>query len=150
NACSGGLSHGRRGERASGDPRQRGRTIMRRTLAVLLAIVALVSLGEAKATHITYTETATLSGSLGTTNFTSALVTITGVADTNDVVQNFDIFNVIVGAPQVTIANVGTALFTDVIQAVVNQSRGVAGFGDNTNNHFLLGNANDAFNTYDL
>ena len=41
-------------------------------------------------------------------------------------------------------------MFTDVIQAVVNQSSSEAGFGDVTNNHLLLGNANDAFDSYDL
>ena len=60
--------------------------MMRRTLAGLTAVMAILSLGEAKATLITYTETATALRKPGRDEVHDALVTITGTADTNNVV----------------------------------------------------------------
>jgi hypothetical protein len=40
----------------------------------------------------------------------------------------------------VTVATVGSATFTDIIQAVDNQGTILAGFGDHTENFFLAGN----------
>lgn len=50
-----------------------------------LVFLAAVAVGSAYGGPITFTMTATVSGTLGTTSFTDALLTVTSIADTSDV-----------------------------------------------------------------
>jgi hypothetical protein len=128
-----------------------------------LAVVACLGIcalgGTARADLITYTETATVTGSLGGTSFTNALVTITGTGDTAKVTGSSPIFTNPVTAT-LTVHGIGpggsdvTTTFTDTIQVADNQKIGfgnpAAGFGDLTSNLALVFTNNSVFQTYDL
>ena len=60
------------------------RKLIERTAAIAALATALAAsgAGNARASLVTYTETATVSGSLGSTTFTDATITITQTADT--------------------------------------------------------------------
>ena len=69
--------------------------------------------GTGRAESITYTEQATASGSLGSTSFTNALVTLTFAGDTANVTQiGQGEFANSTGTATVTVAGIGTATFT--------------------------------------
>jgi hypothetical protein len=123
---------------------------MRRRSVVLLMLLVLASFGRAEAGFIEYTETATGTGTLGGAAFTDALITITGIGDTNNVVNVASGIFVNLTSTTVSVAGVGSAAFTDIMQAVDNQPNTLAGFGDNSTALFVLGNHNDAFGAYDL
>ena len=123
---------------------------MRRRSVVLLMLLVLASFGRAEAGFIEYTETATGTGTLGAVAFTDALITITGIGDTNNVVNVASGIFVNLTSTSVSVAGVGSATFTDVMQAVDNQPNTLAGFGDNSTRLFVLGDHNDAFGDYDL
>ena len=113
--------------------------------AVIAAPVAL------HATPITYIESFTGSGSLGNTSFTSALVTLTGVGDTDNVLNQAGNVFMNVVPTTVSIAGGVTGLFTDEIQFVSRHGPlPLAGVGDNTNNAAVMFGLNSAFSTYDL
>jgi hypothetical protein len=109
--------------------------------------------GTGRAGLITYTEQFAASGSLGTTTFTDAMVTITGIGDTANIQHSgANTINVLTAAT-VTIAGIGTATFTDTLEAedkpAFNPVR--AGFDDFTNNgHILMETGNSVFAGYDL
>lgn len=87
-----------------------------RRFGLAVAVLGLMGLtGRAEAALITYTETATISGTLGATSFSNALVTITGLADTNNVIGGGTFFSVPVVAT-VTVAGVGSGTLTDIVQ----------------------------------
>ncbi len=87
-----------------------------RRFGLAVAVLGLMGLTDrAEAVPITYTETATISGTLGATSFSNALVTITGLADTNNVIGGGTFFNVPVVAT-VTVAGVGSGTLTDIVQ----------------------------------
>jgi PEP-CTERM motif-containing protein len=119
------------------------------TLAVAVAVpVAL------HATPITYTESFIGSGSVTIGNFaeqfSDQLVTLTGVGDTDNVVnQGGGVFVNILPTTFSVAGGLGGA-FTDAIQFVANQGLGAAGVGDNTINEAVMFTSNSAFNTYDL
>ena len=122
-----------------------------RTKCVALSVFVLLGcFGRAEAELITYTETVTGSGSLGGTDFTNALITIAGTANTGNVTMPdpgaFRVFT----STSVTVAGVGTATFTDIIHAVDLHLNMLAGFGDDTVGALVAGNQNSAFATYDL
>jgi PEP-CTERM motif len=123
---------------------------MRRKWSALAVFLLLGCFDRAEAGSITYTETVTGSGSLGGVAFTDELITIAGTADTNNVVMPAPGVFIVLTSTEVTVATVGSATFTDTVQAVDNQPNLLAGFGDNSANLFLLGNHNSAFATYDL
>jgi len=79
--------------------------------AIGMAVAA--NIDAASANPITYTQSAIASGSLGSNSFSSALVTITFLADTSGVscVGANDCTNH--GTMSVSIAGIGTATFTD-------------------------------------
>jgi hypothetical protein len=86
---------------------------------VLFGLVAAV-----QATPIIYVETGTASGTIGSTNFTNALVTVTMSGDTANVVSVFTGMGCSVcfanpTTTTVTIAGVGTATITDPTEASV-------------------------------
>jgi hypothetical protein len=71
---------------------------------------------------ITYTESAIASGTLGTTSFTNALVTVTMNADTSTVGFGPPPFNTILvnpGTGTVNIAGLGTAIFSQAREALL-------------------------------
>jgi hypothetical protein len=117
----------------------------------LLTLAAVIAVPVAlHATPITYIESFTGSGSLGNTSFTNQLVTLTGVGDTDNVVNQGRVFINIVPTT-FSIAGGATGLFTDEIQFVSRQSPlPLAGVGDNTTNAAVMFGLNSAFSKYDL
>ncbi|HUZ94636.1 MAG TPA: PEP-CTERM sorting domain-containing protein [Edaphobacter sp.] len=121
----------------------------------LLTLVAVIAAPLAlHATQITYTETFVGSGSVTNGNFTeqfsNQLVTLTGVGDTDNVVnQSSGLFINIVPTTFSVAGGLGGA-FADEIQFVSNQGLGVGGVGDNTTDAAVMFTTNSAFNTYDL
>jgi hypothetical protein len=135
--------------------------------AALTVFLLLGCFARAEAGLITYTETVTGSGSLGSQAFTDALITIRGTADTSKVqLSGSDFF--VAASTQVSVASVGTGTFTDMID-VVNIQPNSLPFGDlppggdvaelafvvliNATDDIdkdLLGNLNDVFATYNL
>jgi hypothetical protein len=117
------------------------------TSLLLIATGALST--HASASVVVYTETADITGSLNGVAFTDKTLTLTMTADTSSIAGSGQIFTLI--APlDFTLSGVGSGVFTDEVQAVANQRRPLAGFGDNTNNEGLLFTLNAAFATYDL
>jgi hypothetical protein len=82
-----------------------------------------------RAGPITYTQTFTASGTLGTQSFTDAMVTITGTGDTaNIVASGANYFNSVTAT--VTIAGIGTANITDSMFAECRVGFKESGFTD--------------------
>ena len=122
-------------------------------LAFLAAVACLCGCalpGTGRAEMITYTDTFTASGTLGTQTFTNAKVTITGTGDTANIVSSgLNIFNPVTAT--VTIAGIGTATFTDSISAEDQQGFSHADFADeSTLGHLVISTSNSVFATYDL
>jgi PEP-CTERM motif-containing protein len=99
------------------------------TVGAMATVGLLSGVTRVQATPITYTETATLSGTIGGTPFpftggtlfTNALVTLTLTGDTSNVSPgpgSLSPFLVNVGLATINIAGVGTATFTDVVEVV--------------------------------
>jgi hypothetical protein len=121
--------------------------------AKVLASFLLITTGalstHASASVVVYTETADITGSLNGVAFTDSVLTLTMTADTSSIAGSAPIFTLI--APlDFTLAGVGSGVFTDEVQAVANQTRPLAGFGDNSNGEGLLFTLNAAFAAYDL
>jgi hypothetical protein len=119
-------------------------------LAAAAAILGFQTI--ARADLITYTEEVTATGSLGSTSFTNALVTISFMGDTANVtspsVGNFDNFP---GVATLNIAGIsGAATFTDKIGAFSNQSLNLAGISDFTSNLLIVDTNKLAFRNYGL
>lgn len=91
------------------------------------------------------------SGSLGNQNFTAEMITITGTGDTDDVFVEGS-SNLLLEGLEVTVAidGIGSAVFTDAIQAVSNNNSELGGFGNTSNNNGLILVFNEAFENYDL
>jgi hypothetical protein len=86
-----------------------------RIRCIAFAIVGLAILTPcAHAASVTYVETTTASGSLGGSSFTNALVTMTAIADTANVmpIPLFNALGVDDESATVSIAGLGTATFT--------------------------------------
>ena len=126
------------------------------SLAALLAATALAV--PSSASPIAYSETFTGSGSLGSLgSFTGATVTLTGIADTNDVLGTPGNANITlaVGAATVTVSSLsGSATFTDSIVVVTTNPispLGEADFIDTTLPFVTIaGTVNTALFNYDL
>ncbi len=128
---------------------------MKRVGFLLSALMLLGgSVGQTIASPITYTVEGTATGTLGTNAFIDALVTVTFTGDTSNVVnQGGGFFSNSIGTATVTVAGVGTATFTDSMQAFVNQTYGppaAAGIGDITQGGSVFDTLNTQFATYDL
>jgi hypothetical protein len=126
---------------------------MKRTILVLSAALAMLLCGarQANADGITYTESATATGSIGTTSFTNALVTITFAGDTSNVTElSLGLFLNSVGTATVTIGGVGTFAFTDSLDVFDNQTVQAAGITDIAGEGDILDTVNSAFGTYAL
>src|ERR1700719_2352887 len=87
----------------------------------MLIIVMLSAESLIHAGPITYTEQATASGSLGSTPFSSALVTITFTGDTANVTGGSGFFANNVGTATVNVSGIGTATFTSGLEVFDNQ-----------------------------
>lgn len=119
-------------------------------LACLFLSVAVFS-GTVMADEITYETTVIASGTLGGASYTDQLVTITGVGDTEDVETNGPVHTLFSGlVTTVEIDGLGTAEFTDAIQAVSNNNSELGGFGNTSNSTGLFFVDNEIFETYDL
>jgi hypothetical protein len=119
-----------------------------------LASIAVLASELAKAGPITYTDSGVGFGSLNGTAFADSLITLTFEGDTANV-TDFGVALNQVGTLTLNIASLGTAIFTDAVQAVDNPDSfvpgfSVAGFGDNTTGFFILGTQDAALTTYDL
>jgi hypothetical protein len=118
-------------------------------MRVLLSASVLVLTGvAAHAETLTYTESAVVSGSLDGTAFRDALVTLTATGDSADVTGS-GIYTIVLPT-ELTIAGVGSTMFTDSIQFVSNTGGALGGVGDNTNDAAVLFTDNAAFSTYNL
>jgi hypothetical protein len=115
---------------------------------VMASILLMVSM--AGATTITYTESATATGTLGNQSFTRALVTLTLVGDTANVTGAPGFYSNAVGTFTVDIAGLGTSTFTDAMFVFDNQGAQAAGFGDQTAGGSVLDTFDSAFGPYDL
>jgi len=119
--------------------------------ALALGVAGAISVAAPSlATPITYTETATATGFLGVTQFTSATVTLAMTNNTTNVTNpSTGIYNN-VGALTLSISSIGTTTFTDATQAAVSQSVPDAGFGDLTTGDAILFTKSSTFSTYNL
>jgi hypothetical protein len=132
---------------------------MKRTTLVLLAVLAMPLCGtrQARADGITYTESdPSVTGSIGKTLFTDAMVIITVVGDTSNVTSSGGHFKNGVGTTAtVTISGLGTFEFTDAMSVFDNQTNSFAGVSDLTltfppPGRDVLDTHNSAFGTYGL
>jgi hypothetical protein len=81
-------------------------------LAVAVLGLAAGGAGRARADIVTFNYTVTASGVFGTSTFTDALVTLTQVADTDDVTSDSGIYFLTPETSTVSVAGLGTATFT--------------------------------------
>jgi hypothetical protein len=113
----------------------------------LAAIISVLCVANAKASPVTYTESATVSGSLNGVSFTSQLFTITGTGDTTGI---SGITNHFVTAT-FSVTGVGNGSF-GVLAVFDNPSTNpaAAGFTDEGFGADILDTFNAAFASYDL
>lgn len=137
---------------------------MRHAFAAFMAASALAlapfAPGRAEAAPITYTETTTASGSLGTTAFTDAGIVLSFVGDTAGVVGAAPgVFINPVGTVSVAVAGVGAGVFDAGGQAsIVFQGPGAVAIGANSRDPdvdqngqtYILATDGPVFATYDL
>jgi hypothetical protein len=116
-------------------------------LAAVACLLGCALPGTGRAGMITYTETYTGTGSLGTTNFTDAMVTLTGTGDTANVTGTTFIVNSVTAT--VNVAGVGTANFTTgSIGVLVEPTAGQAGFESGLTEGLFVDDS--SFASYDL
>jgi hypothetical protein len=125
---------------------------MRRNLAfALLAFAAPTT--ALHAAPITYTETVTASGTLGSTPFANALVTLTQTADTANIVQSGVVIGIPATTSTVTVAGIGAGTFTiptaTFVVPIASLGGLLAGPIDLTS-FPIVALLNPAFATYDL
>jgi hypothetical protein len=129
-------------------------TISLKRFGLAVAVLGLVAgaVGRTEAALLIYTDQGTGSGSLGSTPFTDALVTVSFTGDTTNVISEAGFgFRNLIGTATVTVAGVGTATFTDSMEAFVNQPSLFAGIGDTTlGTSVLATDTSPLFATYDL
>jgi len=123
---------------------------MKKILCILAVAVLLIGASQAKAGPITYTEEATLSGTIGATSFTGAPVTLEFVGDTSNVSCSAGFCLITVGTATVSIGGVGTTTFTDSMEAFDNQGYPAAGIALAGGAGSVLDTVDNAFITYDL
>jgi hypothetical protein len=135
--------------------KQRSSRVIR--TGIVLALLAGVP-RLAEASPVTYVDSGLASGSLGSSAFTNALVTLEFVGDTANITnpQPGLYFNM-PGTATVTVAGIGTATFTDPMAAFVNQNfippvSPFAGISDQSfpGGAVVLATSNSAFSSYAL
>jgi hypothetical protein len=138
------------------------RNLVERATAITVLATALVAsgAGHAHAGLVTYTETATVSGSLGSTTFTGATITMIQTADPangvtiNPITHTLSVLDttstlVITGGG---LASPLSASFTATTYTFSNPTATAGGFGPRLGPGiaFVLAETNEAFATYDL
>jgi hypothetical protein len=119
--------------------------------SVGLLSLALIGAGFAGGTSITFTESATASGTLGSTPFTNTLVTFTASGDTSNVTEDapqlFDINGLTIS---INIASLDTtATLNDTVYSF--QGDDAAGFSDGPGGGIILETSSDEIGrSYDL
>jgi hypothetical protein len=117
------------------------------SLCTGFAVLAMT--GVAHAAPITFTETATLTGSLNGVSFTNQILTLTATASTVGIshqVGFYDEYVTLTGE----IGSGTIFTFTDQMLLVDNLSSSLVGFADSTTNLAILDTTATAFQTYDL
>jgi hypothetical protein len=132
---------------------------------VFASLTSMLWVANATAFPVTYTETATISGSLNGVDFVDAVITITGSGDTDNILHGMPCCfrnNLGVSAVTFDLAGFGTGTFTDLVAVVVNQTNtegipgepdtGIsgAGFSDFTSGFLILWTEDPAFASWDL
>jgi hypothetical protein len=129
---------------------------MKRTTFLLAPFVLLFAAGLAQADTITYTESATASGSLGGTPFSDSLITLTFVGDTANIVSSPSFYSIALGSITIGVSSLGTlATLTDpgyVFDAQLGgpSGSGAAGFHDSSVSLDILDITDPAFGSYNL
>jgi len=119
--------------------------------ALALGIAGLtVAANSSRATPITYTETATATGSLGAVTFTDAAVTLTMMNDTVNVMNPMSGLFVNFGTTTITVSGFAPATFTDQTEVFSNQSVSAVGFRDATISRDILDVSSASFAAYAL
>ena len=123
-----------------------------RTNKLVLCLAGMLFLaGNSPAAPITYTFSATGSGSLGDNPFSNSLFQITATADTSQILSPAPgIFRVTDSMATVVVSNLGSATFVITTINVGNQNVSSVGFSDPGQNLAILFVSNPAFATYDL
>jgi hypothetical protein len=104
------------------------RHYVNKTIFGILLLCVVASAGP-----ITFTEQATHSGSLGGVNFANSLITIVLNGDTSTVFMSSAGVFIDFGTATVTVAGIGTATFTDEMEAFSDENSGAAGIADHNN-----------------
>jgi len=121
---------------------------MRVFLSMMVAFCVVGSAGP-----ITYVEQGSESGSLGGVSFTNALVTITVTGDTGMVLTPIGSPGLFedLGTATVSVAGIGTATFTDQMEAFDSQTVDWAGISDHSHSDLItLVTVNPLFASYTL
>jgi hypothetical protein len=122
-------------------------------IGLLLLSVLIVLVASSSAVPITYTDYATISGTLGGIPFSDAQFTVVMVNDTDNVVCGLDSCIIYGGSVTFSLSGFGSGGFTGNIFLLDDQvgNPAFAAFGDNLTSSGGLGTINDpAFSTYDL
>jgi len=115
------------------------------------SILGLVITAPSQADLITFTFTGTGNGALGAQSFTGAEFTITSTADTTQITNPLTgIYHVPDLSASVTVAGIGTGIFTIPTINVSNQNIPSAGISDPNANLAILFVSNPALATYSL
>jgi len=119
------------------------------TRIILAAMLCVFLVGAANAVNLTYTETAVVSGTVGATNFSNALITITESADTSGVyVYGGPGYYTNPGLVTFSIAGIGSGTLTGAY-GVFASPYPAAGFWDGLGDS-ILDTVNATLGTYDL
>jgi hypothetical protein len=124
------------------------------TPCVLAAIISVLCVANNRASPVTYTESATVTGSLNGTSFPSGeVLTLTGTGNTTNITNDGagTFFNNVTASftLSVSVGGVGSGTFTDAFHVFSNQTGVVAGFSDSAVTD-VLDTLNAAFASYDL
>jgi hypothetical protein len=104
---------------------------MARTHVGIASFALLIGASFAKADLVTFTESVTASGSLGSTPFTDKVVTLTATGDTSNVTNpSLGVFYLPGLVVSINITGLGTAVLTDVGEISTFQGGGYTGFRD--------------------
>jgi len=124
------------------------------SVALLAAIISVLFVANAKAIPITYTETATISGSLNGVSFANKLLTLTGTGDTAAVAPHSSfMFTGLINPVTATfsVAGTGSGSLTGSYDVFVNQTAEAVGFTtDNITKDLLNIFGPAAFGSYAL
>ena len=114
--------------------------MLRTKLAPALSVIAcLISAGSAGAATLVFTESATATGYLDGQDFTDALVTFSGSADTDNVFSAGNgVYTLALSNLTVSVDGLGTDTFSDQIELVANQGLPGVGLGDTNSDQAVL------------